>query len=111
MPDVQAAAIAAHNKHFNPKHPWMVSGPAGLNVGDPLTTLGGPFMPPDAYLVCAKRSDMREGVWVIVAAKEGGSEGVEFVRWMLDAEAPSPYCFWGCYGSAADAIEAYEARS
>ena len=110
MTDVQAAAVAAHDKHFNPKHPWMVSGPAGIDVGDPLAELGS-LMPQDAFLVCAKRSDMREGVWVIVAAREGGSEGVEFVRWMLDAEAPKPYCFWGDYGSAAEAITAFEARS
>ena len=110
MTDVQAAAVAAHDKHFNPKHPWMVSGPAGIDVGDPLTELGS-LMPQDAFLVCAKRSDMREGVWVIVAAWPDGGEGVEFVRWMLDAEAPKPYCFWGDYGSAADAIKAFEARS
>jgi len=110
MPDVQAAAIAAHNKHFNPKHPWMACTIAGIDVGDPLTELG-PGMPNDAYLVCAKRSKMGPGWWVIVAAREGGSEGVEFVRWMLNAEAPSPCCFWGDEGSAAYAIKAYEARS
>jgi len=109
MTDVQAAAIAAHDKHFNPSARWMVTGPAGLDVGDPLSEFGK-FMPEDAYLVCAKRSDMRRGVWVIVAAKPGPC-GVEFVRWMLDAEADEPSCFWGHYGTAADAIEEYEARS
>lgn len=108
MTDVQAAAIAAHDKHFNPSARWMVTGPAGLDVGDPLSELGS-CMPDDAFLVCAKRSDMRRGVWVIVAAKHGPC-GVEFVRWMLDAEAPEPYCFWGHYGSAADAIQAFEER-
>ena len=110
MPDPQAEAISAHNAHFNQSHPWMVSGPAGLDVGDPLTELGS-LMPQDAFLVCAKRSDMRAGVWVIVAAWPDGGDGVEFVRWMLDAEAPKPYCFWGDYGSAAEAITAFEARS
>ena len=110
MTPTQTAAIAAHDKHFNPSARWMVTGPAGLDVGDPLTELGS-VMPDEAHLVCAKRSDMRKGVWVIVAARKGGSEGVEFVRWMLDAEAPSPYCFWGHYGSAADAIEAFNDRS
>jgi hypothetical protein len=68
-------------------------------------------MPDDAYLVCAKRSDIRRGVWVIVAARKGGKEGIEFVRWLLDAEAPEPYCFLGIEGSAADAIQAFEERT
>jgi hypothetical protein len=109
MSPIQTAALEAHDKHFNPSARWVMAGPNGLNVGDPLTKLGG-LMPDDAYLVCAKRSNMREGMWVIVAAKPGPS-GVEFVRWMLDAEAPQPYCFWGHYGSAADAIQAFEERT
>ena len=107
--NLQAEALKAHHKHFNPRARWMVTGPAGLDVGDPLSEFGK-LMPDDAYLVCAKRSDIRRGVWVIVAAKPGPS-GVEFVRWMLDAEAPQPYCFWGHYGSADDAIQAFEERT
>ena len=110
MPDVQAAAIAAHDKHFNPRARWMVTGPAGLDVGDPLSEYGS-GMPDDAYLVCAKRSKMGPGWWVIVAARKGGSEGIEFVRWMLNAEAPSPFCVWGDEGSAAYAIQAFEERT
>ena len=109
MDPIQAAALEAHDKHFNPTARHLASGPAGLDVGDSLFEYGS-LMPDDAYLVCAKRSDLRRGVWVIVAAKPGPS-GVEFVRWMLDAEAPEPYCFWGHYGSAADAIPAFEERT
>ena len=111
MSPIQSAALEVHDKHFNPSARWVMAGPNGLTVGDPLTKLGGPFMPEDAHLVCAKRSDMREGVWVIVAAKACGGDDIEFVRWMLDANGSEPSCFWGYYGSAANAIQAFEERT
>ena len=110
MTDVQAAAIAAHDKHFNPKVPWLMAGPNGLTVGDPLTKLGGSFMPEDAHLVCAKRSDMRASWWVIVAAQKN-SGGIVYVRWVLDADVDEPSCFWGWRGTAADTIQAFEERT
>ena len=108
--DIQTAAIAAHDAHFNPKARWMAEGPNGLAVGEPLSKLGG-GCPAGAYLVCAKRSDLRPGVWVVVAAWPGGSDGVEYVRWMLDAEAGYPHCFWGRYGRVSTAIQAFHERT
>lgn len=110
MSPIQTAAVEAHDKHFNPSARWVMAGPNGLNVGDPLTKLGGPFMPEDAHLVCAKRSDMRPSWWVIVAAHKS-SGCIVFVRWILDADADEPSCFWARRGTAADAIQAFEERT
>ena len=115
MNNTATVAKDAHDRHFNPLHPWMSAcDTLQIEPGESLRE-DNPTLPRDAYLIAANRysdhpSDRH--LWIVLCAWDRGS-AVEYVTWRMNdgRQGDVPGCYIRHdYETLAEAVTGFWAR-